>query len=254
MPRTDRPGREATIVGHRNIGGCSCGRNRRNARRGVRIASVNSWMKGWVDQANQRPYIRGRTGGWRILRCVRGRCVGSSPGPSLAEAHPLREVVQSERIGQRSSIAPRAGRVVRLDHHIADPAGNKESKDTIDVAGQRNQYRKHHQVNNPLGILPVVHCAHAGNKAKQCGQPGARFAHADRRSSRRIAGCNGVAVDRRRSSRPHTCCQAGFAEGGTSNIADAFATDRLAAVLAKGGAFSIGMVCAIHAITLSPGF
>jgi hypothetical protein len=137
--------------------------------------------------------------------------------------------------------------VVGFDDLIEDPAGDEEAKDTV-FSGETDQNGKDDQVDDPLGVLAVVHGADAGNEAQKGGEAGVWLvgwwwrwrdgAFSRDGATDRIAGSGQFGE------------QAGLAEDGRANSAGALLAQRLAAVLAKGSSFTIRMVCAVH--TKSP--
>jgi hypothetical protein len=154
----------------------------------------------------------------------------------------LGEVVDAEGIGQGHAVAAGARGVVRVDDHVDDPAEDEEMEDNM---GGRDEYGEDDEMEDALGVLLVVHGANAGDEAEERGQAGVGLGGAVR-LRRRITGGAGVSIAGGWGGGGDASGEAGLAEDGGADVADAFSAEGLAAVLAEGDALTVGMVGAVH--------
>ncbi len=96
------------------------------------------------------------------------------------DPQPLRDVIQPERIGQRQPVAAGHRRLVGVEDLVNHPGGHQDAEDPGCMIAQADQHGEDHDMRNRLGILPVVHGAHAGNDAQQAAKHGMWRAGKDR--------------------------------------------------------------------------
>ena len=120
------------------------------------------WLGSWacgIGSPHAGPGAGGRGEARDVGRAGRG---GSHPQPGA-------QIVQSEGIGQRQSIAPRLGRLGGVKHLIENPCRDQHAEDKA-LIGKADEYRKNEHVGQRLDELPVVHGAYPGNKAQEASQ------------------------------------------------------------------------------------
>jgi hypothetical protein len=79
-------------------------------------------------------------------------------------AYGIAQLIQAKGIRQRHSIAPRFGRLVRVEDLIEHPGPEEDPKEAV-VLGDADEHDKDEDVDYGLKVLAVVHGAHAGNEA-----------------------------------------------------------------------------------------
>ena len=90
----------------------------------------------------------------------------------MVKAEAFAYVVKAKRIGQRQTITPRDGGLIGLNHHVKDPASDKQTEEVIDMFGKRRQHRKDSDMRDALGKLAIVHGADARHQAQQARKHG----------------------------------------------------------------------------------
>jgi hypothetical protein len=86
--------------------------------------------------------------------------------------------------------------MVRFDDLVEDPTEDEEKEDAI-VMDEAGKDGKDDEMNDSLGILTVVHGAHAGNEAQESGQTGIRLTVVGWRDGGTIGGCAGISTPTR---------------------------------------------------------
>jgi hypothetical protein len=117
----------------------------------------------------------------------RGRRRWIAGCPGFAEAEPVAQIIESEGVRQRGSVTAGPGGLIGLEDLVKDPSGDEEAKDAV-LIHKTDENREDDQVDDSLGVLPVVHRSHTRDKAKQSRQAGVWFAIGRRRGHGRNLG------------------------------------------------------------------
>ncbi len=251
---------------HRRSPGCG---------RCLRVRRRRRWRRG-LGRGPDRLIARGESGRLRSRRLeTRGGCMHGVAGgsrnigtvrPRVTESHPFPDVVQIERVRQRQTVAASLRCVVRLDGHVKDPAEDKQHKDARDVR-KHDQHGEDNQVDQPFGVLLVVHGPDSGNQPEQRGEAGIGLSGCGRHRGshprigyagvyRNVTGLGACGTGGTGRCTGQARSQAGLAVNRWADFPHGLAVEALAAILAKRhslrflGCFSLVVV--IHAVHARP--